>query len=230
MSWRTRAAAGAACAAGVVLAAVRGPAADDPKKDAAAPPVVRVLPGLHKDGFVQLPNQWKLNPAGRQIDVGDLPVNIQLHPTGQFAAVLHCGMKDHEVVILDLNPARRKIVSRTVVDQAFYGLVFSPDGKQVYASGGEFDVVHVWDFDKGLLHNHRTVNVSAGRRTVPSGVALDPAGRELFATGLWADALVRVPLDNPDNKVAIRLTAKAEKKPAEAPKGEPPSPPDGRRE
>src|SRR5689334_24204960 len=123
MSWRTRAAAGAACVAGVVLAAVRGPAADDPKKDAVAPPVARVLPGLHKDGFVQLPNQWKLSPVGRQIEVGDLPVNIQLHPTGQFAAVLHCGMKDHEVVVPDLNPAHRRIVSRAVADQAPYGPV-----------------------------------------------------------------------------------------------------------
>jgi DNA-binding beta-propeller fold protein YncE len=226
MSWRIRGAVAAA------LAAVGLAAADDPKLDdkaKSAPPAGRVLPGLHKDGFVQLPNQWKLSPVGRQIEVGDLPVNIQLHPTGQFAAVLHCGMRDHEVVILDLNPARRKVVSRTAVDQAFYGLAFSRDGRQVYASGGEFDVVHVWDFDKGLLHNHRTIDVSAGLRTVPSGVTLDPAGKELFVAGLWADAVVRVPLDNPENKVVIRL-AGVERKAAAPNKGEPPSPPDGRNE
>ena len=203
------------------------PAGPAGKADAPA----RVLPGLRKNGFVQLPNQWQLKPAGKHLDLGDLPVNVQLHPTGQFAAVLHCGMKDHEVVVVDLNAARRKVVSRTTVDQAFYGLAFSPDGKQVYASGGEFDVVHVWDFDKGLLHNHRTVDVAGAdkQRTVPAGVALDPAGRELFATALWADALVRVPLDNPANKVLIPLTPKdAAKK--EGAKGEPPSPPDGRKD
>ena len=198
--------------------------ADEPKPDLPA----RVLPGMRKDGFVQLPNQWKLKPAGSHIELGDLPVNIQLHPTGQFAAVLHCGYKEHEVVIVNLSAAKRVIVSRTSVEQAFYGLAFSPDGKQVYASGGEFDVVHVWDFDKGALHNHRTLDVSAGRRTVPAGVALDSAGKELFAAGLWADGVVRVPLDNPENKVVIPLTPKAAKK--EAPKGEPPSPPDGRKD
>ena len=209
----------------VVLGTVR---ADDPKP--AAKPADRVLPGLRKDGFVQLPNQWKLNPAGKAIEVGDLPVNVQIHPTGQFAAVLHCGMREHEIAIIDLNAQRRSIVSRSVIPQAFYGLAFSPDGKQVYCSGGEFDTVHVWDFDKGSLHNHRTLDVSTtAKRTVTSGLAFDAAGRELFATGLWADALIRVPLDNPMNKVVIPLTSSKVSLP-DAPKGDPPSPPDGRKE
>lgn len=211
----------------LALAGVPGPAADPPSKEDGLPSE-RVLPGLRRDGFVQLPNQWKLSPVGKQIDVGDFPVNVQIHPTGQFAAVLHCGFKDHEVAVIDLNPKKQRIVCRVTVDQAFYGLTFSPDGKQVYASGGEFDTVHVWDFDKGLLHNHRTVDVSAGKRTVPAGIALDAGGKELFACGLWAEALVRVPLDNPDNKVVISIGAVLAK--PENPKGDPPSPPDGRKE
>ena len=188
----------------------------------------RVLPGLGQDGLVQLPNQWKLNPAGRQTEVGDLPVNVQVHPTGQFVAVLHCGMREHEVIVMATGAAGG-IASRTVVKQAFYGLAFSPDGKQLYASGGEFDVVHVWDFDKGQLHNARTLDIKTpGRKTVPAGLALDAAGRELFAAGLWADCLVRVPLDNPANKVVIPLTPQLPT--VEPAKGEPASPPDGRKE
>jgi DNA-binding beta-propeller fold protein YncE len=198
--------------------------ADDPKP-------ARVLPGLQADGFVQLPNGWKLNPAGKSLDVGDMPMNIQVHPTGQFAAVLHCGFKEHEVHVLDLNAAKRKVVCRVPVDQAFYGLTWSPDGRQLFASGGEFDVVHQWAFDKGLLHNHRKLDVGGVpgcKRTVPSGLTLDPTGRDLFACGLWADAVVRVPLDNPDNKVVIKLNAGVE--PKKKDEGAPPSPPDGRKE
>jgi DNA-binding beta-propeller fold protein YncE len=204
--------------------------ADDDKAKAAKPPAAaRVLPGLRADGFVQLPNQWRLNPAGRQIEVGDLPLNIQLHPTGQFAAVLHCGMREHEVAILDLNPVARKIVSRVTIPQGFYGLAFSPDGRQVYASGGEFDRVHVWDFDKGLLHNARTVDIKSGaQRMVAGGLALDPAGRELFVAAVWADAVVRVPLDNPENRVVIPMAGEVTK--PVKPMGDPPSPPDGRKE
>jgi DNA-binding beta-propeller fold protein YncE len=202
----------------ILLGLAATAAADEPKPR-------RVLPGLRADGFVQLPNQWALKPAGRQIPVGDLPVNVQLHPTGQFAAVLHCGFKTHEVVILNLGKGQTPISSRVPIPQGFYGLAFSPDGRQVYASGGEFDVLHVWDFDKGLLHNARTLDVSAGRRTVPAGLAV--SGRDLFACGLWADALVRVPLDNPANKVVIPLTP-PQPKPAEAKTGELPSPDDNR--
>lgn len=193
----------------------------------------RRLPGLQKDGTVQLPNQWKLQPAGRHIEVGDFPVHIELHPTGQFAAVLHCGMREHEVVIVDLVEKNRRIVSRVTIPQAFYGLAFSPDGRQLYASGGEFDVVHVWDFDKGLLHNARSVNVAVEDvpRIVPSGITLDERGNDLFVCGLWADVLIRVPLTNPMNLVSIPLRSPTPPQPVE-PKGqgEPPSPPDGRKE
>lgn len=205
--------------------AADGPAAHHP---------LRRLPGLQLDGTVQLPNQWKLQPAGRHLEVGDFPVHIELHPTGQFAAVLHCGMRDHEVAIIDLAEKGRRIVSRVTVPQAFYGLAFSPDGRQLYASGGEFDVVHVWDFDRGLLHNARTLDAAApgGARTVPAGLVLDDKGNDLFVCGLWADVLLRIPLTNPANKVAIPLRPPitAPKKEESQPKGEPPSPPDGRQE
>ena len=222
MTWKLAGAATIAFGALALLLVPRSHAEDK---------AVRVLPGLQKDGFMQLPNQWKLNPAGSHVEVGDLPTNIQLHPTGQFAGVLHCGFKEHEVHILDLNAKKRKIVCRVTVDQAFYGLTWSADGKQIYASGGEFDVVHIWDFDKGLLHNHRTLDVGGVpnlKRAVPSGIALDTTGKDLFACALWADAVVRVPLDNPGNKVIIPLAFVEPKK--DGPQGDPPSPPDGRKE
>src|SRR6476661_1733961 len=88
--------------------------ADEPKAEKnAAPaskPLDRVLPGLRQDGFVQLPNQWRLKPAGRHIEMGDFPVNIAIHPTGQYAAVLHAGYREHEVVIVNLDKARTRVM------------------------------------------------------------------------------------------------------------------------
>src|SRR5262249_40157881 len=150
------------------------PAKDEPQP--VAKPFDRVLPGLGKDGSVQLPNQWSLRPAGRQLEVGDLPVNIAIHPTGEFAAVLCAGFRDHEVVIVDLNPDRTRVVSRAPIDQAFYGLTFSNDGRQLFASGGEFEVVHVFDFDRGYLVKGRSIDVSVGKenkKAVVGGVVFD---------------------------------------------------------
>ena len=213
----------------------RKPLAEDPIPPAvraSAPTTTpRVLPGLLPDGSVQLPNQWKLRPAGKQIEVGNFPVNQALHPSGQYLAVLHSGMQEHEVVIIDLNKTRQRIVCRVSVDQSFYGVCFSPDGRKLYASGGEFEVVHEFDFSRGMLGNPKTINLAgSGEKLVPGGLTMDAAGRELFVCCTWGDILVRVPVDNPDNKTVISLARVPEPKQAAGPKGDPPSPPDGRKE
>src|SRR5882672_10419298 len=102
------------------------------------------LPGLQPDGSVLLPNQWSLRPVGRQLNVGDFPVNVALHPGGTFAAVLHSGWGQHEVRILDVKNGRP--VSQAALAEAFYGLAWSPDGKQLFASGAGSEVIHAFDF------------------------------------------------------------------------------------
>ena len=106
-------------------------------------PSTRLLPGVQSTGAVQLPNQWSIRPVGRQVALGDFPVNIAVHPSGRWLAILHAGYGTHEVSIFDADKSRQKVVSRVIIDQAFYGLTFSPDGKTLYASGGELEVVHV---------------------------------------------------------------------------------------
>src|SRR5882672_1839381 len=64
------------------------------------------LPGIQEDGAVRLPNQWFLRPVGKQIVVGDFPVNLALHPGGKFAAVLHCGNGPNEIVVLEIPGGR----------------------------------------------------------------------------------------------------------------------------
>jgi WD40 repeat protein len=198
----------------------------------ATPLAKRVLPGIQQDGSVQLPNQWQLRPVGRQLEVGDFPVNIAIHPSGQFMAVLHAGMREHEIVVVDLNRTRQKIVSRAIIDQTFYGLCFAPDGKKLYASGGELEVVHEYDFERGLLSNAKSINLAGNiEKLIIGGVSIDSKGRDLFACGTWGDVVFRIPLDNPNNRIPIsvvRQEAKNDKK--DGPKGNPPSPPDGRKE
>ena len=104
---------------------VADPRADQARIKAkpATPP--RILPGVLASGAIQLPNQWSLRPAGRQVTLGDFPVNIAVHPTGRWLAVLHAGYGTHEVTIFDTDKSRQKIVCRVILDQAFCGLAFS---------------------------------------------------------------------------------------------------------
>src|SRR5262249_37699134 len=157
--------------------------------------------GMQADGFVQLPNQWRLRPAGSQLEIGEFPAAMAVHPDGQYLAVLHCGYKDHEVMILDGRGARPRIVSRVLVEQAFYGLAFSPDGRRLFASGGEYEVVHEYTFRGGYLSNHIAIPiVDQKSKFVVGGIAITPDSKTLIACGVFGNALALVPLDDPDKK------------------------------
>ena len=58
-------------------------------------------PGMTRAGTVLLPNGWSLKPAGRQAQLGDLPVQIAVHPSEPILAILHAGYGEHEVVTVD---------------------------------------------------------------------------------------------------------------------------------
>ena len=102
------------------------------------------LPGAQPDGAVLLPNQWYLRPVGTQLKIGDFPVNIAVHPSEKFAAILHCGYGQHEVQILDI--AAGKIASRANLAEAFYGCAFSPDGSKLIVSGSAEEALTVFKF------------------------------------------------------------------------------------
>src|SRR5437868_3835398 len=123
---------------GICAAAAPG-SADAQEK---APQPARVLPGVRADGVIQLPNQWSLRPAGKQVELGDFPVNLALHPGGQWLAALHAGHGAHEIIVVNLKT--QNVASRVELDQTFYGLCFAPDGNKLYASGGEYEVVHAF--------------------------------------------------------------------------------------
>lgn len=141
-------------------------------------------PGLQPDGSMLLPNQWSLRPAGTSIEVGDFPVNIAVTRNGKFAAVLHCGFSRHEVVILNLSEG--KIVSRSDIDEAFYGLAFSQDGRELYCSGASSEVIHAFHFQNGKLTPSGDLTLRPqAEQGVPAGLAADRSGRTLYAVNLW---------------------------------------------
>src|ERR1051325_2494415 len=153
-------------------------------------------PGARSDGSVMLPNQWSLRPVGRQIALGDFPVNIAVTPDGRFAAVLHSGNSENEIIVIDLKTNGMGIVSRASVEESFYGLCFSPDGKQLFCSGAGDEVVHQFAFADGYLSEHREMALrDAKLRSVPSGLAIDRDGKNLFVANLLGHRVSFLNLD-----------------------------------
>ena len=148
-------------------------------------------PGRQPDGAVLLHNQWSIRPAGRQVELGSFPVNVAVHPKGKFAAVLHSGYGTNEVVVVDLVGA--KVVARAALNNAFYGLVFSAGGRELFCGGGADEVVHRFDFRDGILSGEHSIKVhDPTLRTVPSGLALNRKGDRLFVANVWGNCVSEV--------------------------------------
>ena len=144
----------------------------------------RRLPGITEEGKVLLPNQWSLRPAGRQIQIGDLPLNMQFSPDGRYLAITHGGHGANEIIIVkipDSSQDQERIISRITMNVLWYGLVFSPDGKKLYAAGGKDDFIYEFEFKEGFLTIHRSIDLyQEGRKIVPAGMAVSTDGLRLY--------------------------------------------------
>ncbi len=167
------------------------------------------LPGIQTDGAVLLPNQWSLRPAGKQVEVGDFPVNIVIHPKGKHAVVLHCGYGQHELVSLALPDG--KIISRAPVAESFYGVTFSSDGQRVFCSGAGGEVVHAFAFKDGYFADHDEYRLRpAAQRGVPAGLAAASDGKILYAVNLWGHSVSVIDLaDRSVSEIALGTNSPA---------------------
>ncbi len=157
----------------------------------AATKPVGTLPGLQRDGSVLLPNQWSLRPVGKQIPVGDFPINVALHPGGTFVAVLHSGWGQHEVRILNVKTGLA--VSQVAIAESFYGLAWSPGGESLFASGGGAEVIHAFAFKDGYLSAHRELVLRpAKEQGIPSGLAVAGDGGALYVAESWGQRVEKI--------------------------------------
>jgi len=145
------------------------------------PPVQ--LPGQRADGSVLLPNQWSLRPVGRQIELGDFPINIAVHPQGRFAAILHSGYSKHGIMIVDLTT--EKLVTNASLEEAFYGIAFSRDGSRLFCSGASEEVIHSFHFKDGLLSEQHDIRLRDVKDVgVAAGLAVDAGLKKLCVANL----------------------------------------------
>ena len=163
-----------------------------------------LLPGLEANGGVRLPNSWSIKPAGRQIELGDFPINIALHASGKWAAILHAGYGNHEIIIVSLKEKKERVRSRVVIDQSFAGLTFSPDGKSLFVGGGESEVVYHFPFEDGYLTRPTKLKV-ADEKFIPGSLSIHPDGKTLFVPGVWGHAVCLLPVRNAKDRVLVSL-------------------------
>jgi DNA-binding beta-propeller fold protein YncE len=188
-------------AAALLLAACRGGTPD------AAPNA----PG--DEGPVRLPTGARLDPAGRMVDVMPLPLSLVPSPEGDAIVLLASGWREQGVQVLDraTGRVRQSLAQRS----AFVGLAFAPDGRTLWASGGNEDQVYRYRWEGGratLADSVRLAPVprdSLGRPVrrngvrYPAGLAPSRDGRWLYVAENLGDSLAVV--DAASGRVVQRL-------------------------
>jgi DNA-binding beta-propeller fold protein YncE len=165
-----------------------------------------VVPGAASDGTLTLPNGWHLAPAGKSLPLSDLPLNIVLSPDGRFAVVANNGFAKPTLSVVDV--AAWSVTSTFPLDAAWYGLAFSPDGKNLYVGGAAQNNVQEFAFADGTLTRARTFALPAqSGDTFAGGLAVSRDGRTLFVTRVFATSLSAIDLPSGQVKKTVTLSA-----------------------
>ena len=96
-----------------------------------------------------LPNGWSLTPAGRNISIGELPLNLVVSHGKKYLAITNNGQGTHTIDLIDAEKEQR--IDSIVIAKAWYGLAFSKNDQFLYASGGHDNKVNRYTLTKGKL-------------------------------------------------------------------------------
>lgn len=170
------------------------------------------LPGkIEKTERVLLPNGWKLSPAGTSLPLGDLPLNIQLSPSGRLLAVTNNGQSTQSVQLID--PKNEKLLDEKVISKSWYGLAFSHDEKTLYVSGGNDNRIlgyHIEDNKIGKADTIKLAPLSWPKNKVcPTGIAVNKSDSHLYTVTKEDSALYVVDLKTRQVIKRVKLPAEA---------------------
>ena len=107
---------------------------------------------------VQLPNQWKLTPAGTSLPLGDLPLNAVVSSSKKLMAVTNNGVDKHYIQLFNTEGGIKE-VSKIDIDKAWYGLAFSSDEKRLYASGGHDNTIVIFNINNQILKRDTVIKL-----------------------------------------------------------------------
>jgi len=130
----------------------------------------------------------QLDPLGRTIDAGNLPLTMTLTPEGDRVVLVCSGYRSPGVQVIDL--AAGTVAQNIPLNSAFIGAAFSPDGRTLYVSGGGDDVVHVYSWADKQATFVRDVNLRIGDKkgsSFPAGIATSNDGRFVYVAENVAD-------------------------------------------
>src|SRR5204862_4710674 len=149
----------------------------------------RLTPGPQQDGTTLLPSGWRVHPAGRQVGVGTLPLNLLTLSDGSVL-VTNNGYGANGLMRID--PVTAQLVWRLPLKAAWLGLARSGRNWRdtVWAGGGGTNRVYrlVWLGGAGWATD--TVALAdTNARLFPAGIAAAPRQGLVAVVGNLSDSV-----------------------------------------
>jgi YVTN family beta-propeller protein len=150
-----------------------------------------------------------LSPAGNYLQLGDLPLNIQLSHSGKLMAVTNNGQSTQSIQLID--PINQKILNEKIVGKSWYGLTFSNDDKTLYASGGNDNFILAFNINKNKIGNADTIVLGKPwpNPICPTGIAVNRYNTILYTVTKEDSALYVVDLATRKTIFKTKLAAEA---------------------
>src|SRR3954464_5327010 len=148
-------------------------------------------------GARRLPTGARLDPAGVSYELGSMPLAIVLSPEKNRLVVLLNGWREQGIQVVDR--ASGRVLQKISLPAVFLGLVFSPDARSIYVSGGDGDLIYRFDWRDGRATLADSIVLApkkahADGTHYPAGMAISRDGRVLYVAENLADSLAVVDL------------------------------------
>lgn len=129
---------------------------------------------------VTLPNGWDLTPAGNNIPLGDLPLNIAISPSQKLAAITNNGQSIQTIQLVNIK--KGITTDSVIIGKSWLGLAFSANGKQLYASGGNDNIIIRYEIRKNKFSTADTfvIGLPWPEKISIAGVAVDDKNNRLY--------------------------------------------------
>jgi DNA-binding beta-propeller fold protein YncE len=129
---------------------------------------------------VTLPNGWKLSPHGSSLPLGDLPLNIVATPNQQYLLATNNGQSVQSLQLIDLK--NQQVLDSKELPKSWYGLKVANDNKTVFVSGGNDNVIIVFEIQNGQLIEKDKIALTKEKKVEisPSGIEYDDANGLLY--------------------------------------------------
>jgi len=163
----------------------------------ASPQREGTVTGEDPSGVRRLPTGATLDPAGVSHDLGSMPLAMALSPEKDRIVVLLNGWREQGIQVVDRNLGR--VLQTIPLPAVFLGLAFTPDGKSLYVSGGDRDVIYRFDWRGGAASLADSITLAVREKgkhgtRYPAGIGISPDGRTLYVAENLADSLAVVDL------------------------------------